>query len=107
MLGVIGIFLPMLPTTPFLLLSAALYLRSSKRLYNWLLTHKHLGPYIRNFYEKKAIPLRVKVVSIGMLWITLLYCTFFIATALWMKIMFISIAIGVSIHILKYKTLQK
>lgn len=59
-LGILGIFLPLLPTTPFLLLTAALYFKSSPRLYNWLLNHKHLGPYIRNFRENKAIPLRAK-----------------------------------------------
>ena len=106
-LGVIGIFLPVLPTTPFLLLAAALYLRSSRRLYNWLLSHKHLGPYIKNFYEKRAIPLRVKIVSVSLLWITLLYCAFFVASAWWMRILFIAIAAGVTVHILGYKTLQR
>ena len=56
-LGIIGIFLPLLPTTPFLLLTAALYFRGSPRLYQWLLNHKCLGPYIRSFRENKAIPL--------------------------------------------------
>ncbi len=107
MLGVLGIFLPVLPTTPFLLLAAALYLRSSRRLYNWLLSHKHLGPYIKNFYEEKAIPLRVKIVSVSLLWITLLYCAFFVASAWWMRILFIAIAAGVTVHILGYKTLQR
>ena len=55
-LGILGIFLPLLPTTPFLLLTAALYFKSSPRLYNWLLNQKHLGPYIRNFRENNAIP---------------------------------------------------
>ena len=104
--GVLGIFLPVLPTTPFLLLSAALYLRSSRRLYNWLMSHRHLGPYIKNFREHKAIPLRVKIVSVSLVWITLLYCTFFIAQTWWMRVIFISIATGVSIHILHFKTLR-
>ena len=60
-LGVIGIFLPVLPTTPFLLLSAALFFRSSPRAYDWLLTHKYLGPYIRSFREDRMIPLRAKL----------------------------------------------
>ena len=59
-LGILGIFLPLLPTTPFLLLTAALYFKGSPRLYNWLLNHRHFGPYIRNFRENKAIPLRAK-----------------------------------------------
>ena len=105
-LGVSGIFLPVLPTTPFLLLSAALYMRSSVRLYNWLLSHKHLGPYIRNFREHRAIPLRVKIVSVSMVWLTLLYCAVFVAWVWWMRVLFIAIAIGVTIHILHYKTLK-
>ena len=106
-LGVVGAFLPVLPTTPFLLLSAALFMRSSDRLYQWLMNHRHLGTYIRNFRENKAIPLRVKIVSVSMVWITLLYCTFFVAYAWWMRVMFIAIAAGVSVHILHYKTLKK
>ena len=106
-LGVIGIFLPVLPTTPFLLLSATLFLRSSQKLYEWLLSHPYLGEYIRNFKEHNAIPLRVKIISVSLVWITLLYCAIFVAKVWWMSAMFIAIALGVSIHILKYKTLQK
>ena len=60
-LGILGIFLPLLPTTPFLLLTAALYFKGSPRLYNWLLNHRHFGPYIRNFRENKAMPQCYKV----------------------------------------------
>ena len=67
-LGILGIFLPLLPTTPFLLLTAALYFKGSPRLYNWLLNHRHFGPYIRNFRENKAIPLRAKVISLVLMW---------------------------------------
>ena len=106
-LGIMGVFLPVLPTTPFLLLSAAMYMRSSHRLYEWLMSHKHLGAYIRNFREHKALPLRVKTVSVTMVWLTLLYCAIFVAEEWWMRVMFIAIAIGVTIHILSYKTLKK
>ncbi|MBQ8607174.1 MAG: YbaN family protein [Bacteroidaceae bacterium] len=105
-LGIIGIFLPLLPTTPFLLLAAALYFRSSPRLYNWLLEHKQLGPYIRNFREHKAIPLRVKIVSVSLVWITLLYCTFFIVPYFGLKVFLPVLAFGISWHILSYKTLK-
>jgi len=107
LLGIVGIFLPVLPTTPFLLLSATLYLHSSIRLYEWLMSHKHLGPYIKNFREHNAIPLRVKIVSVSLVWITFMYCTVFVAEAWWMRVMFIAIAIGVSAHILHFKTLRK
>lgn len=105
-IGIAGIFLPLIPTTPLLLLSAALFCRSSPRLYNWLLSHPKLGPYIRNFREYKAIPLRVKVLSVTLLWGTLLYCAIFVTENIWLRLMFISIAIGVTIHILSYDTLK-
>ena len=70
-LGIAGIFLPLLPTTPFLLLSAALWVRSSPRLYAWLLAHPRMGPYIRDFREHRAIPLRAKLLSLTLLWLTL------------------------------------
>ncbi len=105
-IGIAGIFLPLVPTTPLLLLSAALFCRSSPRLYNWLLSHPRLGPYIRNFREHKAIPLRAKVLSVTLLWATLLYCAIFVSENIWLRLMFISIAIGVTIHILSYDTLK-
>lgn len=106
-LGVMGIFLPLLPTTPFLLLSSILWFRGSPRLYKWLLNHKRLGPYIRNFMENKAIPLRVKVISVSLVWLTLLYCSFFMAGNIWLATLFIVLAIGITWHILSYKTLSK
>ena len=105
-LGVIGIFLPLLPTTPLLLLATALYVRSSEKLYLWLINQKHLGSYIRNCREHKAIPLRAKIVSVSMVWITLIYCAISISEQIWIKAMFILLAIGISVHILSYKTLK-
>ena len=105
-LGVIGIFLPLLPTTPFLLLSAALYVRSSEKLYQWLIHQKYLGTYIRNFCEHKAIPLRAKIFSISMVWITLTYCIIMIIEALWLKAILLLLAISITWHILSYKTLK-
>lgn len=105
-LGIMGIFLPILPTTPFLLLTSALYFRSSPELYRWLIEHPKLGPYIRNFREYKAIPLRVKIVSVTLVWVTLLYCAINIAEAMWFRLFFIALAIAISAHILHYKTLK-
>lgn len=106
-LGVVGIFLPLLPTTPFLLLAAALYVRSSERLYSWLLHQRLLGPYLRNFMERKAIPLHAKVIAISMMWATMLYCIFFLIPLVWVKILMAAIACGVTIYILSFKTLRK
>ena len=105
-LGILGIFLPLLPTTPFLLLTAALYFKGSPRLYNWLLNHRHFGPYIRNFRENKAIPLRAKVISLVLMWGTMLYCIFFLIPLPWVKILLGVIAAGVTYHILSFKTLR-
>lgn len=106
-LGIIGIFLPLLPTTPFLLLTAAMYFRSSPRLYYWLIQQKYLGSYIRNFREHKAIPLHAKIVSVSLIWITLSYCAIWILPYIWVRILFLIIAISTTWHIVSYKTLEQ
>ena len=105
-LGIIGIFLPLLPTTPFLLLTAALYFSGSPRLYQWLLNHKCLGPYIRSFRENKAIPLRAKIISLLLMWGTMVYCIFFLIPLTEIKIALFLVAVGVTWHILSFKTLK-
>ena len=101
--GIIGIFLPVLPTTPLLLLSAFCYYRGSRRMYYWLMQHPHLGAYIKNFTEKKVIPLHAKVYILVLLWSSLLFCSY-ILDPLWLKALMIGIAIGVTWHILSYKS---
>lgn len=64
-LGVIGAFLPVLPTTPFLILAAACFARSSTRLENWLLDHKRFGPLLRDWRARGAIPRRAKFASLA------------------------------------------
>lgn len=104
MLGVAGIFLPVLPTTPFLLLSAALFFRSSPKAYQWLLSHKLLGTYIRDFRESHAIPLRVKILALGLLWLTSLHCIFLMFDALWLKVLMLGVAVGVTVYLCSFKT---
>jgi len=106
-LGVLGIFLPLLPTTPFLLLAAVCYARSSKRFYNWLLNNKWFGNYVKNYQEKKGVPLKVKILSISLLWITIMFSTVFTVHILFIRIILILIAIGVTIHILSIRTLKQ
>ncbi|MDR2684490.1 MAG: YbaN family protein [Prevotellaceae bacterium] len=103
-LGVLGIFLPILPTTPFLLLSAALFAKSSKKLYKWLINHKILGGYIRNFLLDKSIPLQIKIIAVTFLWATMLSTIFLSAKALWLQIFLFVLAVGITVHILSYKT---
>lgn len=104
LLGIIGIVLPVLPTTPFLLLSAWLYYRSSPKLYQRLIESPHFGPYIKAFQEDHSIPLRIKIYSISLLWITILLSAFVFIHLLWLRILLIGIAMGVTIHILSYPT---
>lgn len=106
-LGVIGIFLPVLPTTPFLLLSAALYFKGSERLYKWLMGHSRFGPYITNFRIHRAIPLKAKIASVSLLWITILISIFFFIPIFFVKILLACIAIAVTVHILSFKTMKK
>ena len=107
-LGVAGIFLPLLPTTPLLLLSAWCFVRSSSRLYEWLINHPHLGTYIRNFREYKAIPLHVKVVSVGLTWLTIGYCVVAVVDEYWWaQVAMLLLAAAISWHILSYATLRK
>lgn len=105
-LGTLGIFLPLLPTTPFLLLAAACYLKSSEKLHDWLLNHKLLGKFISNYIKYKAISIRSKVVSITLLWLTIGYSILFVASLFYVRIILLVIAIGVSIHLLSLKTLK-
>jgi len=103
-LGTLGIFLPLLPTTPFYLLTAWLYMRGSEKLYNKVMSNKYFGTIVRNFQEDKSIPLRTKVIIISMLWATISFSAFFAVSVWWVRIILFAIAIGVTIHILSYKT---
>ncbi|MCK5028172.1 MAG: YbaN family protein [Bacteroidales bacterium] len=103
-LAILGIILPLLPTTPFLLLSAALFMKSSTRLYNWLMNHKYLGKYLQNYIHHKTISTKTKVSAISLLWITILASVIFIIEKAVIKIVLLAIAIAVTIHILSFKS---
>ena len=90
-LGVAGMFLPVLPTTPFLLLTA------------WCWMNPKLGPYIRDFQEHKCISRRVKAVSVTTLWLTIAL-SIFLVHQLWLRVLLAAIAAGVTVHILSFKT---
>ena len=106
-LGVAGIFLPLLPTTPFLLLAAVCYANSSERFYHWLLHHRWFGSYIRNYREGRGIPLVSKVVALALLWLTIGASAIFVVPVLIGKIVLVAIAIGVTIHLLSVKTFKE
>jgi uncharacterized protein len=107
-LGAIGIFLPILPTTPFLLLSAACYLRSSERMHKWLLNNRWFGKYIRNYQEGKGIPLKTKILAMTVIWVAILYSAFIVLDEiLIVQIALLTIALGVSVHLVRLPTLKK
>jgi len=106
-LGLTGIFIPLLPTTPFLLLAAACFFRSSERLYAWLIHHRWFGDYIRHYREHRAITLQAKITTLCLLWGVIGYTALGIVTLWWVCILLGIIAIGVTIHILSLKTLTR
>jgi uncharacterized membrane protein YbaN (DUF454 family) len=103
-LGVLGVFLPVLPTTPFLLLAAVCYARSSERFYHWLLTNRWCGEYIRNYREGRGIPLKQKVFAIMLLWLTIGYAALFVVSLWWIKLVLVGIVVGVTVHLVRIKT---
>lgn len=104
--GIIGIFIPILPTTPFILVAAALYARSSQKFYNWLINNKVFGRYVKNYREGKGIPIKIKVLTVVFLYITIGLSAVFATNILWIRIILAVIAIGVTIHIVKVKTFR-
>lgn len=102
-LGVIGIFLPVLPTTPFLLLAAACFVRSSQRFYVWLVMHPRLGPWFRDYLEGNGIPLKGKVYAITTMWLSIgVSC--WLVPLLWARIGMLTSATLVTLYILQLKT---
>jgi uncharacterized protein len=104
-LGIIGIFVPVMPTTPFLLLASACYLRGSERMHRWLLSHGRLGKYIRDFEEGRGIPARAKVVAIAMLWISITFAVEFVGHAI-AAIAMVLVAGAVTIYLVRLPTLR-
>lgn len=105
-LGAIGIFLPLLPTTPFLLLAAFLYCRGSERLYRWLTGHRLLGRYISEYRENKAMPLKAKIISLAMLWTGIPAAMILHVPCLWGNLLLGAVLAGVTIHILMLRTVR-
>ena len=104
-LGVVGIFVPVLPTTPFLLLASACFLRGSERMHRWLLSHGRLGKYIRDFEAGRGIPARAKVVAIAMMWISIAFAVELVDHPVAAAAMLL-VAGAVTIYLLRLPTLR-
>ncbi len=107
LLGFVGIFVPLLPTTPFLLLASWCFVRSSDRMNRLLLHNRYLGPYIRNYKSGRGITFRNKLYSLAFLWITLSTSFIFGPPYWWLRVGLIFIGIAVTVHILRFKTLKE
>ncbi len=105
-IGLIGIIVPILPTTPFLLVAAALYAKSSQKFYNWLINNRFFGKYIKNYREGKGIPLRVKIFAISLLWITITCSAIFAVDIIYVKIILFAVAVAGTFYIVRIKTFK-
>jgi uncharacterized membrane protein YbaN (DUF454 family) len=106
-LATAGVFLPILPTTPLLLLAAACFVRSSDRFYQWLITHRLFGRYIKYYREYRAITRGAKVLTLSVLWATIGYTAFVVVHSLLLRALLLLVAAGVTIHVLTLKTLTR
>ncbi len=105
-LGVVGIFLPILPTTPFLLLAAFLFARSSDRFYSWLHENRWFGTYLTNYREGHGLPAREKAMTIIALWLTIGLSATFALSSWWPRVGLTAIALAVTIHLLRIPTFR-
>jgi uncharacterized membrane protein YbaN (DUF454 family) len=102
--GVAGIVVPILPTTPFLLLAAFLFARSSERCHRWLLTNRLCGDYVRRYVERRAMSRRHKVMTLVLLWGTITASIVFAASLWWLRLLLAVIAVAVTIHVLTIRS---
>ena len=106
-LGAIGVFVPLLPTTPFLLLAAVCFIRSSERLYMWVIHHRWFGGYIRNCLEHRAVTLRGKVAALALLWTVVGYSGLVVASSWSPRLVMALVAVSVTIRLLHLRTLTR
>jgi len=105
-LGVVGIFLPILPTTPFLLLAAFLFARSSERFYLWLHRNRWFGAYLTNYREGRGLPARDKALTILALWLAIGLSAGFALSNWFARAGLVAIAVAVTIHLLRIPTFR-
>lgn len=103
-LAILGLFLPVLPTVPFLLLALACFSRSSDRFHTWLVEHEQLGPLVRPYLAGAGMPLKAKVKAILLVWASILLSTFLLIERLWLQILLPLIALGVTLYLLRLPT---
>jgi len=106
-IGVLGIFLPLLPTTIFLILASICFMKSSPRAHNWLVNHKYLGSYLRNYKHKTGLSVTSKITHLLILWLGIGLSAIYFTDNTAVRILLLLIALGVSIHLITIKTARK
>jgi uncharacterized protein len=105
--GLVGIVVPVLPTTPFLLLGAICYMHSSPRLYKALVRGRFIGAYLRNYLEGRGMSVRVKIWTLGLLWVAIGCSAAFATHGLLVRLILLAVLVGVTVHVLLIKTIRK
>ena len=105
--GLIGVVVPLLPTTPFLLLAAACFVRSSDSMYGWLTSNRLFGGFIRDYREQRGVSARAKIMALVLLWSVIGYTALTAVDAAWLRVLLVAIAVVVTIHLLRLRTLPK
>ncbi|MBS1492664.1 MAG: YbaN family protein [Bacteroidetes bacterium] len=106
-LGIIGMILPLMPTTVFLLIASFCYAKSSPKLDEWIHTNKYFGKHLKNYKDKKGTTISVKIFSISFLWLSILLSIYTLRTYSYFNyiaILLLLIAVAVTIHLITIKT---
>lgn len=103
-LGVLGMFLPLMPTTVFLLMAAYCYSKSSEKFHNWLMTNRLFGKYISDYKSGKGISLRQKITTIAVFWASIGFSIWYVAGTFWLTLLLAAIAVGVTLHLVLLRT---
>lgn len=103
-IGIVGVFLPLIPTTGPLLVAAFAFARSSERLHEWLTTHPRFGRFISDFQSGRGIPLRTKVVAITAMSAAFGYSVFWVMPNLWLKLVIAAVGVWAMWYVLHLPT---
>lgn len=106
LIGTLGIVVPGIPTTPFILIAAACYIRSSERLYRWLITNRFFGPVITTWRENRGLTLQTKIVTFLLVWGLLGGAALFLVESIFMRGLLIGLAMVKTLVLLRLRTVQ-
>ena len=104
--GIVGIFVPVLPTTPLIVFASVIFSMSNEKIYNYIANTKHLGAYVRNYQDKIGVPIKTKIISLVYLWLSLVLSCLFIEKYFIHWILLV-VGVLVSLHIILLKTQSK